>query len=40
MTFDIHSHAVRILHPWAGPHADAIMNLGLLAGCRGDPHDL
>jgi hypothetical protein len=26
------SHAFRILYPWAGPNADAIMNLGLLAG--------
>ena len=26
------SHAFRLLRPWAGPHADAVMNLGLLAG--------
>jgi hypothetical protein len=26
------SHAFRVLRPWAGPNADAVLNLGLLAG--------
>lgn len=26
------SHAFRLIRPWAGPRADAILNLGLLAG--------